>query len=324
MGRLTVAQIRESLERSGYLMEQRIAPSLEQQGYFVTRNLEYEDPDTGKSREIDLHALRVVLLSRPRLQDLLTQTVIASCKNNHLPIVLFTYSNPLRGIIEVMEIPKVGFPLTVKTKDEIESIESFLNLGRSHHFYGASHVARQYCRIKETKAGTQATYMADHGELQSDIDSLIRAVNAEILDFKQDPEYLREFRSSHSSENDINLNFIYPVVILAGDMYDCRQTRKGVTIKPSNHILFVREVKSRSIKGEFCVDFIRESYLGRYLAHIDLEFEFIEKRMKANRRRLRREVAREIRDLPVEETNIPDSSEATLDQRFHQQGLAPH
>ncbi len=127
MGILSVQQIRESLERSGYLMEQRIAPLFERRGYYVVRNQEYEDPDTGKSREIDIHALRLVSLYRADYDDLLNSTIIASCKNNHLPIVLFSHHNPLRGMDRAMDIPKAGFPLTVRLgDDDEESIETFL------------------------------------------------------------------------------------------------------------------------------------------------------------------------------------------------------
>jgi len=51
-------------------MEQRIVPVLGRHGYFVTPNHEYEDPDTGKSREIDIHALNLVSLYRRDYDDL--------------------------------------------------------------------------------------------------------------------------------------------------------------------------------------------------------------------------------------------------------------
>ncbi len=297
----TVAQIRESLERSGYLMEQRIAPLLERRGYMVTPNQEYEDPDTGKSREIDLHALRLEFLLREHYDDMLNSTVIASCKNNYLPIVLFTHRNRLRGIAEAMSISKAGFPLTVERSYGEQSIEPFLGLGDSHHFYKATRIARQYCRIKEVKAGRDTQYIADHGDLRTDIDSLIKAVNAEILEYKPTPECLRDLQASKKEDDGINLNFIYPVVILSGELYECRQAKKEATIRASNHIVYVRRVESRVLKGEFFIDFIRESYLGRYLRQLDQEFQFIHKRLKSNRNQLRRNSMREQRALAAKQ-----------------------
>jgi len=282
-------------------MEQRIAPLLERRGYMVTPNQEYEDPDTGKSREIDLHALRLEFLLRKHYDDILNSTVIASCKNNYLPIVLFTHRNPLRGIAEAMSVSKAGFPLTVERSYGEESIEPFLGLGDCHHFYKATRIARQYCRIKEAKVGRNTQSIADHGDLHTDIDSLIKAVNADILGYKPKPEYLRDVQLSKNEEDGINLNFIYPVVILSGELYECRQTKKETTIKPSNHIVYVRTVESRLLKGEFFIDFIRESYLGRYLRQLDREFQFIHRRLKSNRIQLRRNSMREQRTLAAKQ-----------------------
>ncbi len=217
-------------------MEQRIAPLLERRGYMVTPNQEYEDPDTGKSREIDLHALRLEFLLREHYDDMLNSTVIASCKN-----------------------------------------------------------------IKEVKAGRDTQYIADHGDLRTDIDSLIKAVNAEILEYKPTPECLRDLQASKKEDDGINLNFIYPVVILSGELYECRQAKKEATIRASNHIVYVRRVESRVLKGEFFIDFIRESYLGRYLRQLDQEFQFIHKRLKSNRNQLRRNSMREQRALAAKQ-----------------------
>ena len=293
---LTPTQIRQALERSGYLMEQRIVPVLGRHGYFVTPNHEYEDPDTGKSREIDIHALNLVSLYRRDYDDLLTSTILASCKNNHLPFVLFTHANMLRGVDAAMSIPKTGFPLEVERSGSSDSIETFLRLGNYHHYYSVHRVASQYCRLKETKQGKNVDYMADHGDLHDDLDSLIKAVNAEILEYKPLPSYLNSLNLKEE-EDDINLVLIYPVIIFAGEMYECRQTKQGVIIRASNHIVFVRRVKSRVIKGEFFVDFVRESYLNRYLTVIQREFETIEKRLRSNRKLLRKNVMREMRAL---------------------------
>ncbi len=292
-------------------MEQRIAPLIERRGYYVMRNEEYEDPDTGKSREIDIQALRMVSLYRAEYDDLLSSTMIASCRNNHLPIVLFTHRNPLRGIDRVMDVPKAGFPSTVQLDGGgEESIETFLDLGKKHHFYTIPRIARQYCRIKTTGSGKSAVYTADHGDLHSDVESLIKAVNAAILEQEPDATYLKEVasRTGVDADDGINLNFIYPMVIVAGDLYECRQSKAGVRIDECNHAVFIREIKSRVIKGEFCIDFVRESYVKSYLSKLDREFRYFEKRLKTHRTRLRKDVIREIRNLARE---LPAAASAT-------------
>ncbi|MCG8528056.1 MAG: hypothetical protein MI748_16860, partial [Opitutales bacterium] len=50
------SEILECMSRSGYLMEGRIIRSLNEAGFFVEPNQSIIDPETGKSREIDLIA----------------------------------------------------------------------------------------------------------------------------------------------------------------------------------------------------------------------------------------------------------------------------
>src|SRR5262249_2432952 len=114
---------------------------------------------------------------------------------------------------------------------------------------------------------------------------------------KPSAEYLHELQSTKPLEDGINLDFIYPVVVIAGQMYECQQRKKEVIIEPADHIIFVRAVKSRFIKGEFFVDFVRETYLPRYLRKLDREFDFIKKKLKPHRVELRRNVIREMRAL---------------------------
>jgi hypothetical protein len=170
-----IKQIYEALERSGYLMEQRVCPVIWRHGFIVTPNHVYEDQDTGKSREVDIHALYVEPIANQKDWDnLFTPTLIASCKNNHLPVVAFMHANPMHGVDIGNPIPKAGYPLevfkepneTAKTDesgqivemeikepltDETTEIEDFLHFGEFHHFYRARSIASQYCRITELK-----------------------------------------------------------------------------------------------------------------------------------------------------------------------------
>ena len=55
---ITAPEINDALIRSGYLLEARVEKYLSDKwGAFVEANASYQDPDTGKSREIDIHAI---------------------------------------------------------------------------------------------------------------------------------------------------------------------------------------------------------------------------------------------------------------------------
>ena len=86
-------------------------------------------------------------------------------------------------------------------------------------------------------------------------------------------------------------------MVLAGELYECRKVKNDVDIRPVNHAVFMRRVQSRTVKGAFFVDLIRESYLNRYLRLIKKEFEEVEKRLRRRRKLLRKSVARQLRTL---------------------------
>lgn len=57
---ISTKQIKDAIQRSGYLLEQRVEPILTEEGYFAQMNPVFPDSETGKSREIDISALSAV------------------------------------------------------------------------------------------------------------------------------------------------------------------------------------------------------------------------------------------------------------------------
>jgi hypothetical protein len=93
---LSLDQIRDCLERSGYLLESRLVRSLTDRGYFVEPNVSISDPRSGKAREIDLVAEYYRYNpDRPTI-SVHTYFVIEAI-NNRLPFVLVTQRPPTPG-----------------------------------------------------------------------------------------------------------------------------------------------------------------------------------------------------------------------------------
>ena len=87
--RLTLDEVRECLERSGYLLESRLVRALTARGYFVEPNQVVRDPRTGKAREIDLIAEYYDY--NPERQKVAVKTVfVVEAINNRFPFVLLT------------------------------------------------------------------------------------------------------------------------------------------------------------------------------------------------------------------------------------------
>ena len=53
-------EIVDALKQSGYLMEQEVATQLEALDFHVSTNMAFEDIEEGKSREIDVSAIKRV------------------------------------------------------------------------------------------------------------------------------------------------------------------------------------------------------------------------------------------------------------------------
>ena len=56
----THEEIMEAIRQSGYLMEQHVATQLEALNFYIKTNVAFEDPDEGKSREMDVSAIKRV------------------------------------------------------------------------------------------------------------------------------------------------------------------------------------------------------------------------------------------------------------------------
>lgn len=85
--RVTLDEVRQCLERSGYLLESRLVRSLTSHGYFVEPNQVVRDRRTGKTREIDLIA--EYFNYHPERRKVAVKTFfVVEAINNRFPFVL--------------------------------------------------------------------------------------------------------------------------------------------------------------------------------------------------------------------------------------------
>jgi hypothetical protein len=93
---ITAPEINDALIRSGYLLEARVEKYLSDKwGAFVEANASYQDPDTGKSREIDIHAIGGSIAG-PGEYDYLFPVMLVECINNPQPIAFLTKVPPVQ------------------------------------------------------------------------------------------------------------------------------------------------------------------------------------------------------------------------------------
>src|SRR2546427_333259 len=91
MGESVIDNLRNWLAQEGYPTEMKAAALLRAAGFEVHQGRHYVDPDTGKSREIDL----VCKADDPH--GIASVNLVAECKASAKPWVVFTSAHLLRG-----------------------------------------------------------------------------------------------------------------------------------------------------------------------------------------------------------------------------------
>ena len=278
-------EIKKGIEESGYLLEQRICPVLDKSGFAVFPNEHYKDPDTGKSREIDVYAVDLIPLYRDSFDDTVSLSLLIECKNNHTPVVFFSQRNDLEGAYAPIKI--CGMPECVHDarNDWGVAVQDFFRFRVFHHYYSAKWVSTQFCQL--TRKSDKGRWSASHEKLHESVESLVKAT-----------DFLTKRRSEHVSSqpevhDEIALETLYPVLLFAGPIYECKIQGRNYRLTKAKHIALERDVQSSSIQGTFRIDVIHESYLGRYMKLVIAEKNEMVKRFKRKRLLLKENVLRE-------------------------------
>ena len=147
--KISEAEAREALLRSGYLIEYRIEQLLRNHGWYVEANSAYEDSESQKSRELDIFATKARLLgTSTKPKDALFSSVLIECINNPQPIAFIT-KKPYQQNWGVGYIKGVFDPEEVFLKHSRRS----KNLGdllkiASYHHYCQGRLASQFCSFQ--------------------------------------------------------------------------------------------------------------------------------------------------------------------------------
>ncbi|HNP36039.1 MAG TPA: hypothetical protein PKK10_09320 [Woeseiaceae bacterium] len=163
----TEEQIIAAIEKSGYLMEQRVATQLETLGFHVFTNVAFEDSDEGKSREIDIRAIRRVGHNERKKLSAFVELMV-ECKNSANPLVFIIRSK--NAADEKRSPNHFRFPVRYQMQKDLgggrarsREINPFFHLGFGdiHYESNLSSKAVQFCRIDRKGSG----WAANHGGL---------------------------------------------------------------------------------------------------------------------------------------------------------------
>lgn len=283
--KITNKEMTEAVQRSGYLLEQRIFPNIEKAGFYVETNPVFPDPTTGKSREYDFSALTGIKVYQEDW-DFLWVHLIGECVNNPQSIVFFS-SDKVTDFLFHEDLKCSGIPLKFPWKeneDESISFQEFFHLDKFHH-YCRGPFSTQYCSFQQKKGGKKE-WMAWHDEAHHDLfNTLVTATEYEMDEFFSSWELPKR-----NEDEPLNLNVFYPLLILRGDLFECHQKRKRPIFTRRQHIQFRKSIISRKEEKTFHIDVITESFLSQYLQMIEEQHEKLKVRLRRKKKDVRKAI----------------------------------
>jgi hypothetical protein len=262
--------MRDAIQQSGYLLEQRVEPIIAESGYYVETNPVFYDPDTKKSREIDIRAIAGIEIHRKEM-SFIFPILLCECENNSQPVVFFTKESPV-SFTYCEDLRVSGIPAKFWDKDGFISLAEFTRMEKFQH-YCKGEIATQYCNFQLKK--DRSSWMALHDEEQHDtLNKLIKAVDYEVA------EHFKSWALPQEEEEErVNIQIYYPVLILQGALYSAYLKNNRLILRKVKHIQFRKELYSTH-KNEvetYQIDVIVGNYLPRYLEMIESEVEKIKR-----------------------------------------------
>jgi hypothetical protein len=256
-------QIRDAVRRSGYLLEYRIEQVLGRYGYMVEANQAYPDPITGKSRELDISAIRPEFITSD-YRNMIWPRLLIECINNPQPIGFFT-KNPGAPTAHIYDLKFSGLPVKVKVGKHWKKLSDFLDMEQYHH-HCKGRIATQYCSFTPKKNTNPVEWLAQHEDMHFDsFSKLCFALNHDMNDHYSNARL--------SGKETINVQIYYPILVASGEVISITPTRKDLKLGATNHIHYVQSYITTGKQQSYHIDVVTEKYLPHLLRLIDRELK---------------------------------------------------
>lgn len=254
-------EIVDALKRSGYLMEQEVATQLETLGFHVSTNMAFEDIEEGKSREIDVRAIKRVAHNEEKKLSAFVE-IIAECKRSANPFVFIGRSKNQMDNLQPPEelvFPRGIYSIlqkgTAKNVATVHLADPFFYLGfdRVHYDFVSDTKAVQFCRIDRKGK----TWHANHDGLY---DSIFYPMAKAFTARK------REINVRKSPSGGDCFWLFVPMVIINGDILYVDSMETNPLLQERSYVTFKREIKSEKLDGVYNVVFVNQKHLEQFIS----------------------------------------------------------
>jgi len=214
---ITKKEMLDALDRSGYLLESKIAKDLSQSGFFIESNQVIEDPVTGKNREIDLTAEYYSENKFLEFKIFPKIKFVFEIKNNIFPVVLLTDFEfspniiPEEGLKEALTIPLgINYPW-------YDSFYKEIIYNRKPLMY------TQYCSFHKKKSNDEL--MALHPDsLYEGLSKITHYCEQMIKLYDQNLVY-KASEKIRKQEKYLRHRLFIPILLINDDLYELRNEK---------------------------------------------------------------------------------------------------
>ena len=254
-------EIVAALKQSGYLMEQEVATQLEALNFHVWTNWAFQDIDEGKSREIDVRAIKRVAHNEEKKLSAFVE-IIAECKNSTNPFVFI--GRPKNQMDNLKPPQELVFPRgiysilqkgTAKNVATFHLADPFFHLGfdKVHYAFTSETKAVQFCRIAQKSKKWHANH---DGMYDSIFYPMAKAFTARK----------REVNVRNSPSGGDCFWLFVPMVIINGDILYVDSMAANPKPQERTDVTFKREIKSEKLDGVYNVVFVNQKHLEQFIS----------------------------------------------------------
>ncbi|MFJ6388940.1 hypothetical protein ACIQJT_15170 [Streptomyces sp. NPDC091972] len=255
-----------ALERTGYLLEQRVASQVRSLGFSVTTGRAFEDPDEGKSREVDVYAIKRAWGDPSKDIQVLIQLVI-ECKRSTGPYVVL--GRKPNGRDRSHQPHSHTMPISSVTWHDTQADHPrTIRVIPTWNWLGL-HTLPSSPNLDSRKGVQLVRLNLQQNKWQTDNSSIFESTTVPLM---KAVESFRPPRDTAEPPSYAVLNLCFPVLVTSGELFYVDGEEVAPIAEQVEWVSLERDIKMRSMTGLFNMDVVTYAALDLYLTNRVLAF----------------------------------------------------
>ncbi|MFC8431604.1 hypothetical protein [Streptomyces sp. NPDC057253] len=253
-------QVIKALERTGFLLEQRVAKKISEANFYVYTGRAYKDPEEGKSREIDVYAFREFYANKER--DITVGVkLLVECKNSSGPYVVLgrkpsENERTMQPHAHTLPVESVKYETTGgdgRVRFMRKSTWSWLGLHDLPHGPG-----------RDGRKGMQLVRMhMKSGEWNADNASIFDSLTLPLVKAVEAFRPIRDL--SNSVPSFAHMHLCFPIVVTSGELFYVDAHADDPSAESVEWVSIERDIDMVGVTGKFSMDVVSYSSFSSYL-----------------------------------------------------------